>query len=256
MDPAFTVITCANGRAALAIAAEWAPDLIVCDVMMPGMDGPAFLALLHQGEATATIPVIFTTANASAKELERLKSLGALAVVIKPFDPEKLAELVRDHLRFVGLSAASDDFAKRLRADGTTLAMLRVKLKSDSRSPLVLESLQACAHKLAGAAGVYDYQATSHAAAALEQAAVARRAGADNPGLVETNLDALLDVAGSDGPAAAPAATTADTPSAVAATRAPRMLIADDDPAILKSLSERCTNMGLMSKPPPMAFKP
>lgn len=66
------------------------PDAILLDVMMPGMDGPATLALLRAGEATSRIPVVFLTAKAMTTEIERLKALGALAVLTKPFDPMKL----------------------------------------------------------------------------------------------------------------------------------------------------------------------
>lgn len=66
------------------------PDAILLDVMMPGMDGPATLALLRAGEATSRIPVVFLTAKVMTTEIERLKALGALAVLTKPFDPMKL----------------------------------------------------------------------------------------------------------------------------------------------------------------------
>lgn len=71
------------------------PDAILLDVMMPGMDGPATLALLRAGEATSRIPVVFLTAKAMTTELERLKALGAVAVLTKPFDPMKLPSEVK-----------------------------------------------------------------------------------------------------------------------------------------------------------------
>jgi len=55
-DPEFSVMSCANGGDALSIAADRAPDLILCDVMMPGMDGPAVLARLRQNASTQRPP--------------------------------------------------------------------------------------------------------------------------------------------------------------------------------------------------------
>jgi len=52
------------------------PDAILLDVMMPGLDGPATLALLRASEATARIPVIFLTAKAMSSELERLRAMA------------------------------------------------------------------------------------------------------------------------------------------------------------------------------------
>ena len=86
LDPEFSVISCAHADDALAMAAERAPDLILCDVTMPGMDGPTMLARLHENARTAKIPVVFVTARAQAGELERLKLRGAAAVFTKPFD--------------------------------------------------------------------------------------------------------------------------------------------------------------------------
>jgi CheY-like chemotaxis protein len=51
LDPAFTLASCASGDEALAVAGEWPPDLILCDVMMPEMDGPAVLARLREAQA-------------------------------------------------------------------------------------------------------------------------------------------------------------------------------------------------------------
>src|SRR5271156_1284028 len=72
LDPGLAPMSCASGRDALAIAAEWAPDLILCDVMMPGMDGPTTLARLRENPKTSKIPVVFMTARAGSNELEHL----------------------------------------------------------------------------------------------------------------------------------------------------------------------------------------
>jgi CheY-like chemotaxis protein len=76
-------------------AATAAPDLLLLDVMMPGLDGPSTLAALRMIEATAATPVIFMTAKVQAGEIAYYRSLGALDVIPKPFDPMELSEQIR-----------------------------------------------------------------------------------------------------------------------------------------------------------------
>lgn len=97
LDPSFEVRTCDSGSAGLAMAAEWAPDLILLDVMMPAMDGPTTLAKLREEAATANIPVVFITARTQSREVDQLKELGASGVIAKPFDPMRLASQVREY---------------------------------------------------------------------------------------------------------------------------------------------------------------
>ena len=91
-----TVEQAGSGREALAKAAAFAPDVILLDVMMPGMDGPSTLAELRRCPATASIPVIFMTAKVQNQEVERYKQLGALDVIAKPFDPMTLSDSIRE----------------------------------------------------------------------------------------------------------------------------------------------------------------
>jgi CheY-like chemotaxis protein len=91
-----TLRSCSSGKEALqAATAGPAPDLILLDVMMPGLDGPATLAELRKLPATATTPVIFMTAKVQAAEVTYYKSIGAIGVIAKPFDPMQLAQQVR-----------------------------------------------------------------------------------------------------------------------------------------------------------------
>jgi CheY-like chemotaxis protein len=88
------VVLGANAQEGLALAAKVLPDLIVMDVMMPGMDGIAAFAELRRDPALALIPVIFMTAKVQRSEAEHYKQLGARGVIAKPFDPMTLpAEL-------------------------------------------------------------------------------------------------------------------------------------------------------------------
>jgi CheY-like chemotaxis protein len=193
LDPELTVTICDNGIDALAISAEWAPALILCDVMMPGLDGPTMLKRLRDTPKTANIPVVFMTARAQANEIEQLKSLGAAAVFTKPFDPMTLTARVREQLCSAELDAARSHFIERMRTDAATLAECR-KLLCNGFGPSVLtDSFQSCVHKLSGAAGVFDFQTVSSKAAALENAIIERRTGGGDPGMLEADLDALLE---------------------------------------------------------------
>jgi PAS domain S-box-containing protein len=89
-DPIFTVRSCASGEEALVATAKWSPDLILLDLIMPGMDGLTTLARLREQPHTASVPVIFVTAVARAKELDDLQPLVVAGRITKPFDPATL----------------------------------------------------------------------------------------------------------------------------------------------------------------------
>ncbi|MDO9485287.1 MAG: response regulator [Actinomycetota bacterium] len=84
-----------SGPEGLQSAEENLPDLIVLDMMMPGMDGMETLRQLRSNPATDHIPVIFMTARAQVHEITSYIEAGALAVITKPFDPMSLHEQVK-----------------------------------------------------------------------------------------------------------------------------------------------------------------
>jgi CheY-like chemotaxis protein len=98
LDPELVVRDCVSGADGLAAAAEWRPDLILLDVMMPDMDGPKTLGHLRENPQTTDIPVVFMTARVQTQDLAHFKSLGAAGVISKPFDPMTLAALVRGYM--------------------------------------------------------------------------------------------------------------------------------------------------------------
>jgi len=71
------------------------PDLILLDVMMPGMDGPTTLKSLRGHDEFAAIPVLFMTAKVQSDEVEEYLALGAVGVIHKPFDPMALSDEIR-----------------------------------------------------------------------------------------------------------------------------------------------------------------
>jgi DNA-binding response OmpR family regulator len=92
----FTVKVCSSGQLALREVDGFAPQLILLDVMMPGMDGPETLAALRlQGSISGETAVAFMTAKVHPDELVRYRELGVKDVISKPFDPMTLADNVR-----------------------------------------------------------------------------------------------------------------------------------------------------------------
>jgi CheY-like chemotaxis protein len=98
LDPEIEVRGCDSAADGLAAAALWRPDLILLDVTMPVMDGPTTLRHLRENPQTAHIPVVFMTARVQTRELAHFKSLGAVGVISKPFDPMILAASVRSQM--------------------------------------------------------------------------------------------------------------------------------------------------------------
>lgn len=85
---------CESGERALEFVPLLKPDLILLDVMMPGMDGPSTLVKLRTIPGFERVPVIFMTAKAMPQEVARFRELGAAAVIAKPFDPIQLGQQV------------------------------------------------------------------------------------------------------------------------------------------------------------------
>jgi len=175
LDPAFATRNCGSGKEAVAVAAEWQPDIILLDVMMPVMDGPATLVQLRNNATTANIPVIFMTARAQAREVDHFRSLGAIGVIPKPFDPMTLAAAVRCYVEPV--RSPLDD---------------RLVLRDGSRLPSTLDRIKRIAHGLAGAAGIYGFAQVSEAAAALEDAVIAELADSGSGDETDLALDGLI----------------------------------------------------------------
>lgn len=92
----FTVELCPSGPEALARVPQFRPELVLLDVMMPGMDGPATLRRLQELSSMEGIPVVFMTAKVQPQEVQEYLALGAVEVVAKPFDPMTLPTVLRE----------------------------------------------------------------------------------------------------------------------------------------------------------------
>lgn len=87
----WTVLLASDGAHALVLAAQEQPEAVILDVMMPGMDGLETARRLASGSATCAIPVLLLTAKAMSAEQAQLASEPVAGVLIKPFDPLRLA---------------------------------------------------------------------------------------------------------------------------------------------------------------------
>lgn len=92
----FKLRFCTDGYEVLEVLKQYTPDLILLDVMMPGMDGPTTLRELRKIEGCIDIPAMFMTAKVQTKEIEEYKALGVIDIVSKPFDPMTLAETIKN----------------------------------------------------------------------------------------------------------------------------------------------------------------
>ncbi|MEM9505728.1 MAG: response regulator, partial [Cyanobacteria bacterium P01_E01_bin.43] len=136
-----------NGREGVDVALQQLPDLIVCDVMMPEMDGYAVVKCLREEPATKTIPFIFLTAKAERLDYREGMESGADDYVTKPFRPQELINAIEVRLaRHASLmqpyhdeAQRSTNLSKQLK-DSTELANIKEnlldQLSQDLREPL------------------------------------------------------------------------------------------------------------------------
>jgi CheY-like chemotaxis protein len=91
----YEVRVCGSGAEAVQSAPTYAPDLILLDFMMPGMDGIATMDALRELPELAAIPIIFFTAYSQRQLQQDLLLRGALGVIVKPIEPQTLVEQIR-----------------------------------------------------------------------------------------------------------------------------------------------------------------
>lgn len=90
------VCACEGGTEALEMAPDFEPDVIVLDVMMPGMDGLEVLEALAAHPDLGDVPVVFLTAKAQRWEVDEYLERGAVGTIKKPFEPMTLADELRE----------------------------------------------------------------------------------------------------------------------------------------------------------------
>ncbi len=118
------VLEAADGPTGLDQARELVPDVVLLDVMMPGLDGWRVAEQLLDDERTREIPIIFLTARAEFRDRARGLDIGGVDYVTKPFNPLELAPLVRDLLERI-------ERGERDELRGEKLAALRSLMETD-----------------------------------------------------------------------------------------------------------------------------
>lgn len=129
----YAVVTADSGEKALGLAAEVRPDLMLLDMMMPGMDGFALLLQIKQDDALRRVPVVFLTAAQERELLVRAFDAGAVDYVTKPFMPEELIARVSAH---VGLKLARDRLERVARERQELVNLVAHDLKNPLTSVL------------------------------------------------------------------------------------------------------------------------
>jgi DNA-binding response OmpR family regulator len=118
------VIEAADGKTGLDLAREQQPDVVLLDVMMPGLDGWRVAEALLEDDRTRGIPIIFLTARAEFRDRARGLDIGGVDYVTKPFNPLDLAQLVRGLLDRI-------DRGERDELRGEKLAELRALMEAE-----------------------------------------------------------------------------------------------------------------------------
>lgn len=92
----FTIHHCLSGKEALEAFPDFQPDLVLMDVMMPQMDGLETYEKLRTMEDAKDIPIVYMTAKAQTHEQKKYQEMGAIGIIVKPFDPFTLCEQVTE----------------------------------------------------------------------------------------------------------------------------------------------------------------
>ncbi len=181
------VHTAGSGEQAIDLAYEHRPDLILMDVMMPGLDGPATLKRIRNSVLINEIPLIFLTAKVLPAEIAHFLHLGAIGVIRKPFDPNKLgAELLalwegkNSARQVIGtLNAQSplrtqtdspaESFLRRTRGDAVRLIEMFGRVRAGDWS--ILKDVERIGHSINGSGAMFGFPQLSATGEAIEEVA-------------------------------------------------------------------------------------
>jgi two-component system OmpR family response regulator len=192
--PGLNVRTADSGERAIDLAYAMRPDLVLMDVMMPGLDGPSTFRRMRESVLLAQMPVIFMTAKVLPAEIAQLLQLGAIGVIVKPFDPLKLyGELYSlwsngstaqrglvesggpaEVQAQVDLLTAS--FLQRAWADVINLAKMIERAQAADRS--VFPEIERICHSIHGAGAMFGFPRISEVGGAMDRMVAAVTASA------------------------------------------------------------------------------
>lgn len=178
----YEILICDSGYEAIEKALSFHPDIILLDVMMPGMDGPSTLKKLRENPTTAEIPVIFLTAKILPQEIQEYHNLGVVDIISKPFNPLTLADRIQKSWEQVHrldkspgdsppkIALLAEKYGDRLPEKWNEINKHWLSIKEFpaefiSRSPELIMLV----HKLAGSAATYGYLEVSLSAKTIEK---------------------------------------------------------------------------------------
>jgi DNA-binding response OmpR family regulator len=130
----YKVLTAANGKEGIDAAQKTSPDLIICDIMMPGIDGYGVLHVLHKDPSTQNIPFIFLTSKSERSDFRAAMELGADDYITKPFAGNELLNAIEGRFRKVEI------MKKTLSPDMAGLNELRLTVSKKTLQQLAEES--------------------------------------------------------------------------------------------------------------------
>ncbi|GGW71662.1 CRP-like cAMP-binding protein [Winogradskyella epiphytica] len=113
----YKVLTASNGKIGVEMAKTHLPDIIVCDIMMPELDGYGALALLSQDEATRHIPFIFLSAKTEQRDVRKGMNMGADDYITKPFTEEELVSAIESRLAKAAILKEAQDNSRVSQSD-------------------------------------------------------------------------------------------------------------------------------------------
>lgn len=117
------VLTAADGHSGLSLAGEGRPDLVICDIMLPGLNGLEILAAIRSDPATAALPFVFLTAKGDAPDIRAGMTLGADDYLPKPVSRADLLDAIRSRLQRANQqSAFSPSFDSPVPLEGLGLS--------------------------------------------------------------------------------------------------------------------------------------
>ncbi len=193
-----SVECCADGPCALEAFRRRPADIVLLDVMMPGMDGRDVLAALRAIPGGAEVPVLFVTARVRRDDILAYKALGAVGVIVKPFDPMTLADQIRGYLKGASEDKAAanpyrrivDRFLGDLPGRLERLNAAAVGL-GEPWDEVARQRLRDEVHRLAGTAGSVGFDALGEQARLVEEDVLARAA----PDVLRAGVDRLAEMA-------------------------------------------------------------
>jgi CheY-like chemotaxis protein len=173
-----------SGEHLIELALERPPDLVLLDVMMPGLDGPSTLRRMRQTALLDKIPGIFLTARVMPVDVRRVLPSGALGLISKPFDPLKLGDQIialwnsAEQAPAAAVSPAPAQVhvealaAKFLRRAAADIVLLRRKINEACLGDVsALKDVEHISHKMHGSAAMLGFQRMSAIGEAIERLA-------------------------------------------------------------------------------------